>query len=64
MTLLAEIMSSPSFGEVMFLVAFILFAIDVVVRIARPQRWPYDWLLLAAGLACVALGWLALPTGG
>jgi 1,4-dihydroxy-2-naphthoate octaprenyltransferase len=59
----AEIMSSPSFGEVMFLVAFVLFALEVVIMVIKPANWP-SWVLLAAGLACMALGWLALPTGG
>lgn len=60
MTLLAAIMSSPDFAEVMFLVAFILFLIEVVLIIARPAAWAYGGLLIAAGLAAGALGFLAL----
>lgn len=64
-TMFAEIMNSPDFAEIMFLVAFILFAIEVVRLIAiREATWHYHWVLVVAGLACVALGLLALPTGG
>lgn len=48
------------FADVMFLVAFILFLIETLVRLVRPAQWTYDGLLLCAGLACVALGWLVL----
>jgi hypothetical protein len=62
--MLAEIMTSPGFGEIMFLVAFILFAIEVVRLIAaRSSAWDYSWLLIVCGLACMALGWVALTTG-
>lgn len=60
MSIVATIMTSPDFAEVMFLVAFILFLIEVVVIIARPAAWVYGGLLVAAGLASVALGFLAL----
>jgi len=60
----AEIMNAPGFAEVMFLVGFILFAVEVVRLIAaRTSTWDYGWLLVVAGLACLALGWVALPTG-
>jgi hypothetical protein len=63
MALLAEIMDAPEFAEIMFLVAFILFIIEVVRLIAaRDATWGYHWLLVVAGFACLALGWLALPT--
>lgn len=58
--MLTAIMSSPDFGEVCFLVAFILFVIEFVIRILRPSAWVYDSALLVAGLAFMALGWLAL----
>jgi hypothetical protein len=61
--MLAEIMTSAEFGEICFLIAVILFAIEVVVRIMRNEGYHYQWLLLAAGLFFLALGWLALPTG-
>jgi len=63
MTLLAEIITSPIFGEVMFLVPFILFVIEFVIRVMRPPGWVYESALMVAGFACVALGWLALTTG-
>ena len=63
-TMVAEIMNSPDFAEIMFLVAFILFVIEFVIRIMRPANWVYESVLLVAGLACIALGLLALPTGG
>jgi hypothetical protein len=64
MALVAEIMSSPDFAEIMFLVAFILFLIEAVRLIAIGDRtWGYHWLLVVAGLTCLALGFLALPTG-
>jgi hypothetical protein len=62
MSLLAEIMNAPDFGEVMFLVAFILFVIEVVRLAVRPASWEFHWLLVVAGLACISLGWLALAT--
>jgi hypothetical protein len=66
--LLAEIMTSPSFGEVMFLVAVILFVIALVGELMSvlthpPATWAYGRLIAFAGLACVAMGWLALVTG-
>jgi hypothetical protein len=48
------------FADVMFLIAFILFAIEFVIRLVRPANWPFDMLLVVAGLACLALGWLVL----
>lgn len=48
------------FADIMFLVAFILFLIETLIRLVRPAQWPYESLLLCAGLACVALGFLAL----
>jgi len=62
---LAEIMNSPDFAEIMFLVAFILFVIEAVrLIVGRASTWDFHWVLVVAGLACVALGLLALPTGG
>jgi len=62
--MLGEIMTANSFGEIMFLVAFILFVIEMVRLIAaRTVTWDYSWLLIVAGFACMALGWLALTTG-
>lgn len=57
--MLSAIMTKPDFAEVMFLVAFILFAIEFFIRLfVRP--YPYEMLLVVAGLACLALGFLAL----
>lgn len=61
--MIAEIMTSPEFGEICFLIAVILFAIEAVIRISRPANWGYEWLILVIGLFFIALGWLALPTG-
>ena len=62
--MIGEIMNAPGFGEVMFLVAVILFIIEVVRLITvGGSTWGYHWLLVVAGLAALALGWLALPTG-
>jgi hypothetical protein len=61
--MLAEIMTANSFGEVCFLIAVILFVIEFVVRVMRPANWAYDSVLMVAGFACIALGWLALTTG-
>jgi hypothetical protein len=62
MPLLAEIMVSPALGEVMFLVALILFAIATLLHLVQST---VSWsLLVAAGLTSMALGWLALATGG
>ena len=59
---LAAIMTEPDFAEVMFLVAFIVFLIEVIalVAVARGATWVYGGLLTAVGLAAVALGFLAL----
>ena len=63
MALIAEIMDAPEFAEIMFLVGFILFLIEVVRLVAvREAVWGYHWILVVAGLACISLGWLALPT--
>ena len=53
-------MTEPDFAEICFLVAFILFTIEFVIRLMRPANWAYDSVLLAAGLAFTALGFLAL----
>jgi hypothetical protein len=63
MSILAEIMTANSLGEVMFLVAFVLFVIEFVIRVMRPPGWVYESALMVAGFACLALGWLALTTG-
>lgn len=60
MSTVAAIMTEPDFAEIMFLVAFIVFLIEVVVCIARPANWAYSGLLIAVGLAALALGELAL----
>ena len=63
--LLAEIMDSPDFAEIMFLVGFILFLIEVIRIVALSRNdavWGYHWILVVAGLACISLGFLALPT--
>ena len=65
MALLAEILDSPDFAEIMFLVGFILFLIEFVRILALSRgetTWGYHWILVVAGLACISLGWLALPT--
>lgn len=61
--LLAEIMTSPGFGEVMFLVALVLFALAALVRLVRRPEFWFDGLLIAAGFSAMALGWLSLTTG-
>lgn len=63
--MVAEIMNSPKFAEICFLIAFILFCIEFVLRFANRTNtsWGYGWLLMIAGLAFIALGFLALPTG-
>ena len=68
--LVAEIMDAPEFAEIMFLVGFILFLIEVVRLIAQRSddhtprsRWGYGWLLVVAGLGCLALGFLASDNG-
>ena len=62
--MIAEIMTANSFGEIMFLVAFILFAVEAVRLVAANERsWGYSWLLVVCGLASISLGWLALTTG-
>jgi hypothetical protein len=59
--MLASIMTKPDFAEVCFLIAFILFVIELVIILTKNSpRWPYPNLLVVAGLAFVALGWLAL----
>jgi hypothetical protein len=61
---IAEIMTANAFAEIMFLVAFILFVIEVVRLVAaRGVVWEYNWLLIVAGFACMALGWVAMTTG-
>lgn len=46
-------------ADILFLIAVIVFAIAFVVRLmVKPV--PIDMLMIAAGLFCVALGWLLL----
>ena len=54
---LAAIMTEPDFGEVMFLVAFILFVIITVIHMLARE---IPSALVAAGFALLSLGWLAL----
>lgn len=54
------IQGKAGFADIMFLVAFILFLIETLIRLMRPAAWTYDSLLLCAGLAATALGFLAL----
>lgn len=60
--MLADISSgNTGFADVMFLAAFILFTIALIVEMmVRPNPSPYWRMPVAAGLACVALGWLVL----
>jgi hypothetical protein len=60
MTLLAEIANGErTFADVLFLVAFILAVIAMIVRvIAKPI--PIDMVLMAAAVAALSLGWLVL----
>jgi hypothetical protein len=62
--MLAEIMKAAGFAEVCFLIAFILFVIEFVTRftVGRAPGYAYGWLLGVAGLAFLALGFLAQPT--
>lgn len=47
------------FADIMFLVAFILAVIAVIVRLmVRPV--PVDGVLMAAAVAALSLGWLVL----
>jgi len=55
----SAIMTKPDFAEVMFLVAFIIFLIEVVVIATKSAAIPTG-LLTVAGLACLALGFLAM----
>jgi hypothetical protein len=48
------------FADIMFLVAFILFVILFIIYLFVPVDAKIANALLAAGLACVALGWLVL----
>jgi hypothetical protein len=57
--MLSAIMTEPDFGEICFLVAFILFTIHVIISLAK-STFEYVGVLLPAGLAFIALGWLAL----
>lgn len=58
--MLSAIMSSPEFAEVAFLIGLILFVTATVVAVARTTASQYFDLMIAAGLAFVALGFLAL----
>lgn len=59
--LLADISTgNTGFADVMFLVGFILFVVATILRIVKAETWSYDSMLIAAGLAAVALGWLVL----
>jgi hypothetical protein len=57
--MLADIWSNPEASEALFLIAFILFMIEFLIRLAKPANWAYPDLFVIAGLACVSLAWLA-----
>lgn len=57
--MLSAIMTKPDFAEVMFLVAFIIFVIELIVMWTKTTAVPTGFLTVA-GLACIALGFLAL----
>ena len=57
--MLSAIWSNPELSEVFFLIAVILFAIEVVVVISKPANWAYSGLMIAGGLLFLALGFLA-----
>lgn len=56
---LAAIMTEPDFGEICFLVALVLFVVHVII-VATKNATEYGGVLVSAGLAFLALGWLAL----
>lgn len=58
--MLSAIMTSPEFGEICFLVAFVLFVIASIVGFVRTEVSGYVGAIVASGLALLALGWLAL----
>ena len=59
--MLADIATgNTGFADIMFLVAFICFALEFVSRLVRSESYPYPFLLVSAGLACTALGFLVL----
>jgi uncharacterized membrane protein YtjA (UPF0391 family) len=62
--MLADISSgNTGFADVMFLVGLILFVIAFLIRLFVVSGRPvpgFDGVCVAAGLACVALGWLVL----
>jgi hypothetical protein len=63
MTMLAEISSgNTDTADILFLVGFILFVIAFLATLPTFQPGAGAWWksLLAAGLACVAMGWLLL----
>jgi hypothetical protein len=60
--MLADIATgNTGFADVMFLVAFVLFVMAAVAELmVRPAASPWWRLVIAAGLACMALAWLFL----
>lgn len=57
--MIAAIMTKPDFAEAMFLVAFIIFGVWFILDLLGVPI-PPRLNMLAAGLACLALGFLAL----
>jgi hypothetical protein len=57
---LSAIMTSPDFGEVCFLIALIFFVIATALSLVKTEAAAYSGTCLAAGLAFIALAWLAL----
>ena len=45
-------------AELFFLVAVVLFVVDVIVRVARPNLATQAAILTVAGLACLAFGFV------
>lgn len=50
---------SYNLADILFLIGAIVFIIAFIIRL-MVKPIPLDMVLVAAGLACVALGWLVL----
>jgi uncharacterized protein YaiI (UPF0178 family) len=61
MTTLATIWTDRDASEVLFLIAAVAFALEVVlIVLANPNTSKYVGTFAAIGLTLIALGWLAL----
>lgn len=58
--MISAIMNAPGFAELCFLIAVVLFAVELLLKLKPNASWTHDNVLTIAGFGLIALGLLAL----